>query len=171
VSSVDPGVAAPMMCANHPKVETGVSCSSCGKPICPDCMVPAPVGIKCRECARMPRSARVRLHGDKAVRAVLVALGTGTGFGVVLAFAGGLGVGFFTFIVAYFVGLLTGRATLWGAGYYRGTSTGWIAAGGAAWSYVIAAVVIAASVGGNARAFIQVLGLAIAAFIAYREAS
>lgn len=119
----------------------------------------------------MPRSARVRLHGDKALRAVLVALGVGTGFGVVLAFAGGLGVGFFTFILAYFIGLLTARATLWGAGYYRGSSTAWIAAGGAAWSYVIAAVVIAASVGGSARAFIQVLGLAIAAFVAYREAS
>ncbi len=59
VSSVDPGIAAPVTCANHPKVETGVSCSNCGKPICPDCMVPAPVGIKCRDCARQPRSARV----------------------------------------------------------------------------------------------------------------
>ena len=64
-----------------------------------------------------------------------------------------------------------GRATLWGAGYYRSTSTGWIAAGGAAWAYVIAGIVIAAQLGGNARAYIQVLGLAIAAFFAYREAS
>ena len=48
-------------CANHPKVETAVSCSDCGKPICPDCMVHAAVGIKCRDCARLPRSARVAL--------------------------------------------------------------------------------------------------------------
>jgi hypothetical protein len=171
VSSVDPGIAAPVTCANHPKVETLVSCSNCGKPICPDCMVPAPVGIKCRECARMPRSARVRLRPDRAVRAVAVALGAGSVMGVVLAFAGGFGVGFFTFILAYGVGLLAGRATLWGAGYFRGPTTAWIAAGGAAWAYVIAGIVIAAQLGGNARAYIQVLGLAIAAFFAYREAS
>jgi hypothetical protein len=171
VSSVDPGIAAPVTCANHPKVETGVSCSNCGKPICPDCMVPAPVGIKCRDCARQPRSARVTLRADKAVRAVAVALGAGTAMGVVLAFAGGFGLGFFTFILAYGVGILAGRATLWGAGYYRSPTTGWIAAGGAAWAYVIAGVVIAISVNGNARAYIQVLGLLIAAFFAHREAS
>jgi hypothetical protein len=171
VSSVDSGVSAPVTCANHPKVETGVSCSNCGKPICPDCMVPAPVGIKCRECARQPRSARVRLHADKAVRAVLVALGAGTAMGVVLAYAGSFNVGFFTFILAYFVGIAAGRATLWGAGYYRGGSTAWIAAGGAAWAYIIAGAVIAASIGGSARAYVQVLGLLIAAFIAHREAS
>ena len=30
-------------CYRHPGVETGVSCSSCGRPICPDCMTPTPV--------------------------------------------------------------------------------------------------------------------------------
>jgi hypothetical protein len=171
VSSVDPGIAAPVTCANHPKVETGVSCSSCGKPICPDCMVPAPVGIKCRDCARQPRSARVTLHADKAVRAIAAALAAGTGMGVLLAYAGGFGIGFFTFILAYGVGYLAGRATLRGAGYYRSDTTGWIAAGGAAWAYVIAGVVVAAEVGGNSRAYIQVLGLLIAAYVAHREAS
>jgi hypothetical protein len=171
VSSVDPGIAAPVTCANHPKVETGVSCSNCGKPICPDCMVPAPVGIKCRDCARQPRSARVTLRPDKAVRAAAVAFGAGTAMGVVLAFAGGAGLGFFTFILAYGVGILAGRATLRGAGYYRSATTGWIAAGGAAWAYVIAAAVIAIEVNGNARAYVQVFGLLIAAFFAHREAS
>ncbi len=36
---------------------------------------------------------------------------------------------------------------------------------------MIAGVVIAISVNGNARAYIQVLGLLIAAFFAHREAS
>ncbi len=171
MSSADPGIAAPVYCANHPKVETGVSCSSCGKPICPDCMVPAPVGIKCRECARQPRSARVTLHPNKAVRAVATALGSGTLMGVLLAYAGSFSVGFFTFILAYGVGYVSGRATLRGAGYYRSPTTGWIAAGGAAWAYVIAGVVIAAQIGGSARAYVQVLGLLIAAFFAYRGAA
>ncbi len=39
-------------CYRHPDRETGVSCSSCGRPICHECMVPAPVGFRCPECVR-----------------------------------------------------------------------------------------------------------------------
>jgi membrane associated rhomboid family serine protease len=39
-------------CYRHPSHETGVSCSACGRPICPDCMTPTPVGMRCPECAR-----------------------------------------------------------------------------------------------------------------------
>ena len=38
-------------CYRHPDRETGVSCSNCGRPICPDCMRQTPVGIRCPECA------------------------------------------------------------------------------------------------------------------------
>jgi len=38
-------------CYRHPGRETGVSCSNCGKPICPDCMTPTPVGMRCPDCA------------------------------------------------------------------------------------------------------------------------
>jgi membrane associated rhomboid family serine protease len=38
-------------CYRHPDRETAVSCSSCGRPICPDCMTPSPVGMRCPECA------------------------------------------------------------------------------------------------------------------------
>jgi len=49
-----------MYCYRHPNRETGVSCSECGRPICPDCMVYAPVGIRCPEHAgRAAGSARV----------------------------------------------------------------------------------------------------------------
>jgi membrane associated rhomboid family serine protease len=38
-------------CYRHPSRETGVSCSSCGRPICPECMTPTPVGMRCPECS------------------------------------------------------------------------------------------------------------------------
>jgi membrane associated rhomboid family serine protease len=38
-------------CYRHPRRETGVSCSNCGNPICPDCMTPTPVGMRCPDCA------------------------------------------------------------------------------------------------------------------------
>ena len=39
-------------CYWHPEVETGLSCSRCGKNICTNCLVQVPVGIRCRECGR-----------------------------------------------------------------------------------------------------------------------
>src|SRR5436305_9094285 len=45
-------------CYRHPSRETGVSCSNCGRPICPDCMTTTPVGMRCPECARQ----RTRVH-------------------------------------------------------------------------------------------------------------
>ena len=38
-------------CYRHPDRETGLSCSECGRPICTECMTPAPVGIRCPEHA------------------------------------------------------------------------------------------------------------------------
>src|ERR1700731_2790802 len=39
-------------CYRHPSRETGVSCSNCGRPICPDCMTTTQVGMRCPECAK-----------------------------------------------------------------------------------------------------------------------
>ena len=46
-------------CYRHPDRETGVRCQRCERPICPACLVPAPVGVQCVECVRRyrPRSA------------------------------------------------------------------------------------------------------------------
>jgi membrane associated rhomboid family serine protease len=45
-------------CYRHPSRETGVSCSNCGRPICPDCMTTTPVGMRCPECARQPTKVK-----------------------------------------------------------------------------------------------------------------
>ena len=46
------------VCYRHPNRETGVSCSNCGRPICPDCMTPTSVGMRCPECARQKTKVR-----------------------------------------------------------------------------------------------------------------
>jgi membrane associated rhomboid family serine protease len=40
-----------MRCYRHPDRETYVSCSECGRGICPDCMTYGPVGIRCPDHA------------------------------------------------------------------------------------------------------------------------
>jgi membrane associated rhomboid family serine protease len=45
-------------CYRHPDRETGLSCSECGRPICTECMTPAPVGLRCPDHAGNRRLAR-----------------------------------------------------------------------------------------------------------------
>ena len=45
-------------CYRHPDRETGVSCSNCGRPICPDCMTSTSVGMRCPECAKQKTKVR-----------------------------------------------------------------------------------------------------------------
>jgi membrane associated rhomboid family serine protease len=64
------------VCYRHPRVETGVKCSDCGRPICTDCMVFGPVGIRCPECSGQPTGAkktvqRVRTAGERAPAGVV----------------------------------------------------------------------------------------------------
>jgi membrane associated rhomboid family serine protease len=70
-------------CYRHPDRETGVSCSSCGRPICPDCMTPTPVGMRCPECSKDRTKVRtLRTPSDEPiVTYILIAIN-------VLAFLG-----------------------------------------------------------------------------------
>src|SRR5438105_6116806 len=64
------------VCYRHPSRETGVACSACGRPICPDCMTPTPVGMRCPECTR--ERTRVRtvrpVRGAPSVTMTLIAI-------------------------------------------------------------------------------------------------
>jgi membrane associated rhomboid family serine protease len=48
----------PMHCYRHPDRETYLSCSECGRPICTECMTPAPVGQRCPEHSGRPQGVR-----------------------------------------------------------------------------------------------------------------
>ena len=52
-------------CYRHPSRETGVSCSSCDRPICTDCMIATPVGMRCPECAKQ----RTKVHTARSLSA------------------------------------------------------------------------------------------------------
>jgi membrane associated rhomboid family serine protease len=78
-------------CYRHPNRETGVSCSSCGRPICPDCMTPTPVGMRCPECSRQKTKVRtaVTLTSDPQLTYVLIAMNV-IAFVAMTASGGGL---------------------------------------------------------------------------------
>jgi len=83
-----------MRCYRHPNRETRVSCATCGRPICTECMVPTDVGIKCPDDARLPRGARAgAMKRDQILKSILA--------GVAVAVAG--------FFVAYAIFQAGGR--------------------------------------------------------------
>jgi hypothetical protein len=69
-------VTEPMHCYRHPKRETRVSCATCGRPICTECMVATDVGIKCPDDARLPRRARAGvMKSNQVLRSTLAGAG------------------------------------------------------------------------------------------------
>src|SRR3954452_2455251 len=84
-------------CYRHPNRETGVSCSNCGRPICPDCMTPTAVGMRCPECSREKTPVRTMssLYGAPVLTYVLI------GINVVLFLGSrGGGNGYFDLVLA-----------------------------------------------------------------------
>jgi membrane associated rhomboid family serine protease len=77
-------------CYRHPSRETGVSCSNCGRPICPDCMTPTPVGMRCPECSRQRTKTRTigSTHVEPIATYVLIGVCVVLWIGTVLAGGG-----------------------------------------------------------------------------------
>jgi len=56
-------------CYRHPGEETRIHCTRCNRPICPACMIPAPVGHHCPECVAEAKRA-FRLGPQRRARSV-----------------------------------------------------------------------------------------------------
>ncbi len=115
-----------MRCYRHPGTETAVTCSSCGRPICTECMVFAAVGIKCPECAGQPQGVR------KATKRTRAAAGTGAG-GIVTRFLIAANVA--VFVVQISQGDLRGTG---GSAFEQGALYGPLVAEGEWWRLVTA---------------------------------
>jgi hypothetical protein len=89
-------------CTWHPDRETMLRCNRCGRPMCPECAVRHPVGLRCKECIKETRSPIYSV----AIRDYLVAGGVGlalsTVAGVFVPFI--TGFGFLGFFLALIVG-------------------------------------------------------------------
>src|ERR1700712_289085 len=63
-------------CYRHPNRETGVSCSNCGRPICPDCMTTTSVGMRCPVCAKQRTKVRTAatMNAEPRVTVAIIVL-------------------------------------------------------------------------------------------------
>ncbi len=129
----------PMHCYRHPRRETRVSCATCGRPICTECMRQTEVGIKCPDDARLPRGARAGVMKPNQILKTLLA-------GVGIAAVGIFVVAYVLFALPFT--LLISAAAGYGAGTFINRAGG--RNGGT--------VAILVSVAATAIPFIVVLG-------------
>jgi hypothetical protein len=91
---LDDGV---LYCTNHPNVETMLRCNRCGRPMCTRCVVPTPVGYRCKQCVGQQQAS---FYTGGVVDYVL-----GAAIGLVL---GGLASYLITLVGAWFFALILG---------------------------------------------------------------
>ena len=155
-----------MRCYRHSDRETRVSCATCGRPICTECMRQTEVGIKCPDDARLPRSARGGvMKPNQIAKTFLVGLGVALA-GIPVTYII-LSIGFGSLIFAgfggYGAGLLINRA--------GGRNGGPVAMGVAAAAIVIAfAPWLAAPILAGSFNFFTLLPLLVAAGFAVYNA-
>jgi len=122
-----------MQCARHPRTETYVRCSKCDTPICGECMVTGPVGIRCRKCAQVNSSPLFKSQPTGLIRAGAGGLISAFVLGVVLNFIPILG----PFIGGAVLGYAVGEVVLRAGGRKRGRFMEYIAGGSALFGILV----------------------------------
>jgi hypothetical protein len=126
-------------CYWHPEVETGLSCSRCEKPICTQCMVPAPVGIRCRECGRAAPMPTYDVQPTFYAKAVGAALAIAIGGGILWAILnlGLRGIPFVPALLAIGIGYAAGELISLAVNRKRSKGLAWLAGGSVVVAFLI----------------------------------
>jgi hypothetical protein len=149
-------------CINHPKVETRLTCSSCGDPICPRCMVATAVGQKCPRCARQSGRAKGNPDATLLARAFGAGLAVAAGAGLIM-----LLVSFASLLLAVAHGFLVGATVRWAARRRTHARLGLVAAA----AVVLGLGGVVLLLGGNPLGVRLLLAYAISGGIAFVRAS
>lgn len=124
-----------LRCTFHPHVETMLRCGRCERPLCSRCVVQTPVGIRCRDCARLRRLPTY--HVSLANYAVATAVAAILAFCLGALWALFPWRGFFIFLLAIGVGYLVGEGVSFAVNRKRGLFLQVIAGAGVVGCYLV----------------------------------
>ena len=149
-----------MRCFTHPDVETVLRCGNCDRPICVQCVVQHPVGIRCRECARVRKIPTFDVSTAYYARAV------GAGAGVAILGALGLvlvatllPIGLLILVALVGIGYLVGEGISKAVNRKRSRGLQYIAGGSVFLTYLLASGFVVGSLYG-------LLALGVAVYVA-----
>ena len=149
-------------CERHPLTETNLRCGRCDTPICPRCIVHAPVGIRCPACANVSRLPTFEVKGWFMVRAVLAGLGLGFANGGLWMLLTS-NIPFIAWIALTGIGYLNGEGISVVTNRKRGPSLRVIAAASVLITYSVGVYLLGPALGGDLWGWIA---LVIAIYVA-----
>lgn len=109
----------PLVCAYHPQRETLIRCARCDRPICTQCAIRHPVGLRCRDCARLTRLPMFQVGPREMVLGLLGGLAAATAGAFFIRLVPGI---LFPLILSPVVGGLVGEAVHRSSGGKQGTT-------------------------------------------------
>lgn len=155
-----------MHCYRHPKRETRVSCATCGRPICTECMVSTDVGIKCPDDAQLPRGARAgAMKTNQVAKSFLAGVAVAI-FGVPVVYTI-LQIGFVTFILSAIAGYGAGTLIHRAGGRNGGPLA--MAISGVSVAIAYAPFLVRPMLNGNFPAFVFLPALVAVGFAVYNS--
>ena len=137
-------VVEPRPCANHPRVQTVVSCGRCDKPLCTRCMIYTPVGVRCRDCAQLRRLPQYILTPRVYARVLPTAAALALICGFLLSLVPRLGL-LASIVIGFLVSDVLGRVS----GYKQGRTM----------QVIAGATVIVSILSSNVFLVVRVLGV------------
>ncbi|MDA1128449.1 MAG: hypothetical protein O2913_07105 [Chloroflexi bacterium] len=158
-------------CHWHPNVETGLSCSHCGRSMCTRCMVQAAVGIRCPECGTAAKMPTFDVQPTFYAKAVGVGIGIAIGGGVLWGTFNWVifslhiaGSGILLSLPSLAVGYAAGELISAAVNAKRSRGLAYIAAGS-----VLGAFIISRMFGASPGDFFVLITLAIAVYLAVQR--
>ena len=148
-------------CNWHPDVETGLSCSQCGRNICTRCLVQASVGIRCPECGKAAKMPTFDVQPSYYAKAAGVGVAVAIGGGVLWIIFNAIFGGILSTIPALGIGYAAGELISKSVNAKRSKGLAWIAAGSVIGAYIISVASSPVSAG-----FIGLITLGIGVYIA-----
>lgn len=111
----------PLYCYSHPDRETLLRCGRCERPICAECAIRHPVGLRCPSCAQLRKAPTY----DVPAHYYAIALGAGLGASLLCGLAAEIlpryiPIFYFSILWALAAGALVGEAISRATGRKRG---------------------------------------------------
>lgn len=134
-----------MHCISHPDRETLLRCGKCGQPICTECAIRHPVGLRCPKCARLKKVPTYDVPAPFYLRALAAGLGSSVICGVIVQILPlFVPIFFLSFFAALIAGSIIAEAISRVTSYKRGRGLQIVAGISVVVGYVLGTFLVAA---------------------------
>ena len=153
-------------CQRHPGTPTNLRCGRCETTICPDCMVYAPVGARCPDCAKTAPLPMFDVSNLELAKAVAVSLLIGVGGGLLIGFLAPVLFGLLEVVALAGLGYTIGELVSKSVNRKRGTALQYVAVSGVAAAFLTSLIVSVAIIGYPLSAIWALIGAAVGGYLA-----